>query len=95
MYQVQFNLLLKLSTEFKFGFLFFYFSSLDQNQHMMWRCFDPNHPLYDPNFSPTAKNSVRDFYIRMDLALGQTMEHVDSNTLLMIMSDHGFKPLLS
>lgn len=79
-------------SKFSEGLLFFYFSSLDQNQHMLWRCFDENHPQYDPSASPTMKTAIRDLYIEMDRALQQALSRVDSRTLVMVLSDHGFMP---
>lgn len=78
--------------KFSEGLLFFYFSSLDQNQHMLWRCFDSTHPLYDPNASPELKNAIKMFYGEMDKALAQALARVDSRTLVLVLSDHGFLP---
>ena len=75
---------------FQEGCLFFYFSSIDQNCHMLWRCMEPSHPLYDPNASPELKNAVRWFFRRIDDALGMTLAKVDSNTTFIALSDHGF-----
>ena len=79
---------------FKEGLLFFYFSSPDQNEHMMWRNMDPTHPLYQPDATLEVKNAVSFFYERMDQCLSRALEKVDSSTLLMVMSDHGFAPFL-
>ena len=79
-------------SNFNDGFFFFYFSSVDQNSHMMWRLMDPRHPLYDPKASPETKNAVYYFYKAMDKVLGQVMSKVDQNTTLFVMSDHGFAP---
>jgi predicted AlkP superfamily phosphohydrolase/phosphomutase len=35
--------------------------------------------------------AIEDLYVRMDGLLARTMEHVDDNTLLLVISDHGFK----
>lgn len=78
--------------KFSEGLLFFYFSSPDQNEHMLLRAMDPTHPLYDPNAPAEVKNAVPFFYERMDDCLRRTLEKVDSSTLLMVMSDHGFAP---
>ncbi len=81
-------------SRFKEGLLFFYFSSVDQNSHMMWRNMDPTHPLYEPNASPEAKNAVTFFYQRMDEMLRLALSKVDSSTLLIALSDHGFCPFV-
>lgn len=77
---------------FKEGFFFFYFSSVDQNCHMLWRCMDTKHPLYDDKNSAEVKGAVRYFYTKMDQALGLAMTKLDDQTVLMALSDHGFAP---
>lgn len=79
-------------SRFHEGVFFFYFSSVDQNCHMLLRSMDPSHPLYRPNASDAVKNAVRGFYQRMDVALGRALERVDSSTTIYAMSDHGFAP---
>lgn len=74
------------------GCFLHYFSSTDQNTHMLWRCMDPNHPLYEPNASPEVKDGVFYFYRKMDAVLGQALTKVDNYTTLMVLSDHGFGP---
>lgn len=78
--------------QFKEGVFFFYFSSLDQNSHMLWRCMDENHPLHDPKSAPKLKLAVQWLYQEMDKILGEVLNHLDSDTLLLVMSDHGFAP---
>lgn len=77
---------------FQEGFFFFYFSSIDQNSHMLWRTMDPTHPLYNPNASDEVKGGLLYFYKKMDWALDQALAKLDSNTDLFIVSDHGFAP---
>jgi len=79
-------------SQFNEGFFFFYFSSIDQNTHMMWRDMDPTHPLYEPNASKEAKEAVYYFYRSMDNVLKQTFSKMDGNSVLMLLSDHGFAP---
>jgi predicted AlkP superfamily phosphohydrolase/phosphomutase len=79
-------------SRFKEGVFFFYFSSVDQNCHMLLRTMDPKHPLYRPEASDSVKNAVRGFYQRMDVALGMALERLGSNTTLYALSDHGFAP---
>lgn len=76
---------------FKDGFFFFYFSSTDQDSHMLWRNMDEAHPMHgacDPRF----KSEIFNVYQRMDEFLGRLLPAVDDRTLLMICSDHGFAP---
>lgn len=38
------------------------------------------------------RNAIRDMYIRMDDLVGRTMQQVDDESVLFVMSDHGFNP---
>lgn len=77
---------------FKSGFLFFYFSSLDLGQHMFWRYIDPKNPLHEQALKGGLSEPVEKLYQQMDQALALVMEKVDRDTTLIVMSDHGFAP---
>ncbi len=79
-------------SQFQEGFFFFYFSSVDQNSHVMWRDMDPTHPLYEPNASREAKEAVYYFYRAMDDVLRQIFAKMDGTSTFMLLSDHGFAP---
>ena len=72
------------------GLLFFYFSSVDQGSHMLYRYADRDHPFHEPDvlLSP----GIRVLYEQMDEALGRVRRVVDERTTLIVMSDHGFAP---
>ncbi|MBK7642389.1 MAG: alkaline phosphatase family protein [Planctomycetes bacterium] len=84
------------------GFLFFYFSGVDLCCHMMWRHEDEQHPFHDTRFAAgsdedwthrpgsTWREVLEDIYLRMDPALGRIRESMPRDTLLVVMSDHGF-----
>jgi predicted AlkP superfamily phosphohydrolase/phosphomutase len=74
------------------GLLYFYFGSLDQCSHAMWRCMDPGHPAYDPREDAQFADYLEYLYIKFDSVLARTMEEVDENTTLIVLSDHGFAP---
>ncbi len=76
--------------EFDEGLLFYYFGNLDQICHMMWRAMDPQHPAYDAERDAPYAEAVRDVYRRMDEVVGYTLENMDAQTTLIVMSDHGF-----
>ncbi len=77
-------------SRFDEGLFFFYFSSIDQNCHMLLRAMDPSHPLYNPAASEKVKLAVRDLYDKMDQALELALTKVDNHTTLFALSDHGF-----
>jgi predicted AlkP superfamily phosphohydrolase/phosphomutase len=72
------------------GLLFFYFGSTDQLAHMFWRSMDKNHPAHNPNTK--YEHVIEDLYQEMDKILGKAMEKIDSQSTLIVMSDHGFAP---
>src|SRR5213075_1419848 len=74
------------------GVFFFYFSSLDLNSHMMWRLMDPKHPGYDASLAAKNSSAIADFYQQIDEVLGEVLPRVDSQTTLLVLSDHGFAP---
>ena len=79
-------------SRFHEGLFFFYFSSIDQNSHMLLRNMDPAHPLYDPKASPEVKEAIYDYYCSMDDVLKATLSKMNNNSTLIILSDHGFAP---
>jgi predicted AlkP superfamily phosphohydrolase/phosphomutase len=77
---------------FDSGLLFYYISSTDQRQHMFWRLMDEQSPSYDSQLASQFGKTIENIYIEMDKILGKTMPKLDKNTILMVMSDHGFNP---
>jgi predicted AlkP superfamily phosphohydrolase/phosphomutase len=78
--------------DFDEGLLYFYFGSLDQSTHAMWRCMDPSHPAYDPEKDPEFADFLERLYMKFDDVLARAMEKVDERTTLIVLSDHGFAP---
>ena len=82
----------RMLADFREGLLYFYFSSIDQNTHMMWRTMDEHHPLYKPDAPPAVKGAIEYYYRRMDAVLARVLARVDERTTLLCISDHGFAP---
>jgi predicted AlkP superfamily phosphohydrolase/phosphomutase len=78
--------------KFQQGLFFFYFSSLDLNAHMMWRLTDPSHPAYDAALAGQYGSALEEFYQQLDQVLGEVLAKIDSETTLLVLSDHGFAP---
>jgi hypothetical protein len=78
--------------KFKDGLFFFYFSSLDLNAHMMWRLTDPSHPAYDAALAAQYGIALEEFYQQLDQVLGEVLAEIDNDTMLLVLSDHGFAP---
>ena len=75
---------------FNEGLLFYYFSNTDQRQHMFWRFTDPTHPAYDAKLAARYGNVIAGIYGDMDKALDMALRKADKDTVLVVMSDHGF-----
>jgi predicted AlkP superfamily phosphohydrolase/phosphomutase len=57
------------------GLLFYYFSSVDQNAHMLWGKYD---------------SDLLEIYKAVDTAIGEAMQKAGRDATLLILSDHGF-----
>jgi len=60
---------------FSDGLLFYYFSSTDQNAHMLWGKYD---------------NDLLEVYRAVDGAVGEALEKAAKDTTVLVLSDHGF-----
>ena len=86
------------------GFFFFYFSSIDLTNHMLWALFDESHPAHDATVAAqdssgwsgrsgsTWTEAIYDTYLRIDPVLGRLREKLGDDCTLIVMSDHGFAP---
>lgn len=72
------------------GLLFFYFSNADQRQHMFWRLFDPGHPAHDESLAKRFDGVIARTYGEMDRTLDLALRKADKETVVLVMSDHGF-----
>ena len=89
-YQERMRALSYVLDHFQDGLLFFYFMTVDQGCHMLWRYMDRRHP----GFIDDAElvDGIQHIYQKMDAALQVVMDHIDDDTVLIVMSDHGFQP---
>lgn len=72
------------------GFLFYYVGNVDLTGHIMWRSRDPDHPYYQPEEDAPHEDLIPSLYEKLDELVGHAMETVPDDTLLVVMSDHGF-----
>lgn len=73
---------------FRKGLLAVVIDQPDRVQHMFWREMDASHPQHNPQ-SP-YRDAIRDMYISLDGILGEVLDMLDSSTVLLVLSDHGF-----
>jgi predicted AlkP superfamily phosphohydrolase/phosphomutase len=75
---------------FREGFFFLLYDTPDRVQHMLWRFRDREHPGYDPDLAREYSTLIEQHYARCDKCLEPVFDQVDENTLLIVLSDHGF-----
>ncbi len=77
---------------FRQGFLFLYFSVIDQIGHVMWRTMrgEEDHPAHNAALDAGFEEIYPEIYEHIDSIVGMALEQLDSETCLIVMSDHGF-----
>ena len=66
------------------------FDTPDRIQHMFFRCLDETHPANRGKEFERYRGVIEDLYRRMDQLVGKVMDKVDDQTVVLVMSDHGF-----
>jgi predicted AlkP superfamily phosphohydrolase/phosphomutase len=74
------------------GFVTVVFDTTDRISHMFYRYLDPKHPANAGKDVERHKDVIRDLYARMDRFLAEVRAKIgdDPETILMVISDHGF-----
>jgi predicted AlkP superfamily phosphohydrolase/phosphomutase len=74
------------------GFVTVVFDTTDRISHMFYRYLDPSHPANVGKDVERHKHVIRDTYARMDDLLAELRGRIgdDPDTVLMVISDHGF-----
>jgi predicted AlkP superfamily phosphohydrolase/phosphomutase len=66
------------------------FDFTDRVGHMLWRLYDPGHPLYDARLAADYGGEIPRSYERMDRIVGEALKRIGPTTALVVCSDHGF-----
>ncbi|MEA3374683.1 MAG: alkaline phosphatase family protein [Chloroflexota bacterium] len=73
--------------------LFVYvFETTDNLQHEVWHLLDDEHPRHDPQLASRVMPAILDYYQTVDRLLGEMVERVPEDALVVVLSDHGFGP---
>jgi predicted AlkP superfamily phosphohydrolase/phosphomutase len=73
------------------GLFYCLFDTPDRVQHMLWRFREPDHPANRDDWRDGFERAVEDEYQKCDATVGKVLEYADDQTLLIVLSDHGFK----
>jgi len=60
---------------------------VDRIHHGFWRYHDPRHRLYEPGSK--YEHAIRDYYKMVDEKVGELLQKVDDDTIILVVSDHG------
>ncbi len=69
------------------------FMGTDKAQHFFWQFMDPGSRQVDDELLENFQSAIRDFWIRMDEMMGEFIDATADDTILFVVSDHGFRPV--
>jgi predicted AlkP superfamily phosphohydrolase/phosphomutase len=64
---------------------------LDRLHHAFWRFMDPAHPRHEAGHR--YRDVIRSYYAYLDDEIGELLERFDDDTVVMVVSDHGARPM--
>ena len=64
---------------------------VDRIHHAFWKFADPEHPKYEKGNK--YENVIREYYAHVDAKMGELLELIDDDTYVLVVSDHGAKPM--
>jgi len=88
----RFKAVTALASEKNWDFFMFVEMGLDRIHHAFWNYLDPKHPMYEAG-NP-YENAIYDYYVHLDGLIGGVLGKLDSNTAVMVVSDHGAKAMV-
>ncbi len=74
-------------------FFMVHFLMTDVVQHWFWHCLDETHPAYDRKEAAVLAPELDNFFHHLDQKIGALLEMLESQTDVILLSDHGFGPL--
>jgi predicted AlkP superfamily phosphohydrolase/phosphomutase len=81
-----------LLSEHPWDLFLYVFETTDNLQHEVWHLLDDTHPLYDKQMADRVLPEILDYYETVDRLLGEMLDLVPEEALVVILSDHGFGP---
>lgn len=91
-YEERRKMLLNTLEKVRRGLVVCVFDTTDRIQHMFWRYMDHGHPAMRGKSPEVDEGVIEELYRRMDLLIGEIMGRIGEDDLLIVVSDHGFKP---
>jgi len=85
------NMFFNAMSKTKKGVVTCVFETTDSIQHMFWRYLDERHPALKSSSTKMSRKVIENLYQKMDEMVGRIIEKLDNKSILVVMSDHGFK----
>jgi predicted AlkP superfamily phosphohydrolase/phosphomutase len=85
------DMLFNAMAKTKKGVVACWFQTTDSIQHMFFRYLDKKHPALRHGQSEKSAKVIEDLYKNMDDLVGRVLGKLNKNSMLIVMSDHGFK----
>ena len=92
MTELRFKTIRYLMKTKEWDFFMFVEMGIDRLHHGFWKYFDKEHPKYEPNNE--YETAGLEYYKYVDEEIGKCLELLDSNTTIIVVSDHGAKKML-
>lgn len=80
-----------LIKEKPWDFFIFVDIGVDRVHHAFWKYHDPTHHLHEPNSK--YKKVIHEYYAALDRHIGEILDFLDSETYVLVTSDHGVKSM--
>ena len=87
----QFKVMRHLMENKPWDFFMFVDMGVDRIHHGMWKYHDTTHPKHEPGNK--YQHAIRDYYVHLDRQIGTLLERTPEETLVLVVSDHGVKPM--
>ncbi|RME48221.1 MAG: phosphodiesterase [Chloroflexi bacterium] len=91
MTEKRFTILKHLMRTKPWDFFMFVEMGVDRIHHGFWKYHDPSHPKYVPG-NP-YENAIKDYYRYIDREIGEMVDSLSDDTVVMVISDHGAKAM--
>ncbi len=82
-----------LLAKYPWDFFTLVFPETDTVTHGLWSSYDPTHHEHDPREADTLRDGILEIYQHLDALLARLLRLVDSDTTVLLISDHGHGPV--
>lgn len=74
-------------------FVMLHLWGIDRIQHELWDLLDATHPQYKKELAEKFHGRITGYFRALDAEVGHIYQRIDDDTMLLLISDHGFGPI--